>query len=226
MSSEQFEHYEYEFDNITKSITRKINTQLPNYTGEQRKATIRQAEKEIERAEDLLADMQQETRSAPPSYRTKMTARLRGYQADVEKFKRDLQSVAAGGGAGARNAANRDALFGGGAYADQSLDQRSRLLDNDDRLNRTSDRISNAQRIGEESEAIGAGVLSELGTQRETIIRVGGKVSNVDSNLGKSRRILNAMSRRIMTNHLIMVLIIIVLIAILGLVIYLKHFHK
>jgi hypothetical protein len=33
MSSEQFEHYEYEFDNITKSITRKINTQLPNYTG-------------------------------------------------------------------------------------------------------------------------------------------------------------------------------------------------
>lgn len=69
----------------------------------------------------------------------------------MEKFKRDLQSVAAGGGAGARNAANRDALFGGGAYADQSLDQRSRLLDNEDRLNRTSDRISNAQRIGEES---------------------------------------------------------------------------
>lgn len=33
MSSEQFEHYEYEFDNINKSITRKINTQLPNYTG-------------------------------------------------------------------------------------------------------------------------------------------------------------------------------------------------
>lgn len=57
------------------------------------------------------------------------------------------------------------------------------------------------------AEAIGAGVLSELGTQRETIIRVGGKVSNVDSNLGKSRRILNAMSRRIMTNHLIMVLV-------------------
>jgi hypothetical protein len=55
------------------------------------------------------------------------------------------------------------------------------------------------------AEAIGAGVLSELGTQRETIIRVGGKVANVDSNLGKSRRILNAMGRRIMTNHLIMV---------------------
>ena len=81
------------------------------------------------------------------------------------------------------------------------------MLDNDQTLDRTSGRITNAQRIGEESEAIGAGVLSELDSQRQTIMRTGGKVSNVDANLSKSRRILNAMSRRIMTNHLVMMLV-------------------
>lgn len=225
MSSEQFEHYEFEFENITKSINKKINSQLPNFTGEQRKACQRQAQKEIERAEDLLQDMEMETRSAPPSYRTKMNVRVQGYRADIEKFRRDLTNASSGGGGSYQN--DRDALFSGGdSFEGQNYNQRSRLLDNEQTLGRTSDRISNAQRIGEESEAIGAGVLSELGSQRETIIRTGQKVSSTDANLGKSRRILNAMARRIMTNHLIMVLIIIVLMGILGLVIYLKFGKK
>ena len=33
MSSEQFESYENEFENVARSIKRKINSQLPNYTG-------------------------------------------------------------------------------------------------------------------------------------------------------------------------------------------------
>lgn len=219
MSSEQFESYEVEFDNITRSIKRKINSQLPNFIGEQRKATIRQATKEIERAEDLLQEMEMESRSAPPMYRNKMNSRLRGYQSDVDGFKRDLQAASAGGGGGSQA---REQLMGGDSYESQRYDQRSRLLDNDSVLERTSGRISNAQRIGEESEAIGAGVLTELDSQRQTIMRTGGRVSNIDANLSKSRRLLNAMTRRIMTNHLVMMLIILVLCGILGVVCYLK----
>ena len=101
MSSEQFESYELEFDNIARSIKRKINSQLPNFTGEQRKACIRQAKKEIERAEDLLQEMEMESRSAPPAYRNKMNSRLRGYQADVDGFTRDLSSADLAGTAAA-----------------------------------------------------------------------------------------------------------------------------
>ena len=109
MSSEQFESYELEFDNIARSIKRKINSQLPNFTGEQRKACIRQATKEIERADDLLQEMEMESRSAPPAYRNKMNSRLRGYQADVDGFTRDLSSadLAAHGTA----TADTDAVF-------------------------------------------------------------------------------------------------------------------
>lgn len=223
MSSEQFEGYETEFDNIARSIKRKINTQLPNFTGEQRKATIRQAMKEVERAEDLLQEMEMEARSAPPAYRNKMNSRIHGYTSDVDGFRRDLTAAGQSAGAGQNS---RDQLLGSDSYEGARYDQRSRLLDNDAVLGRTSDRISNAQRIGEESEAIGAGVLTELDSQRQTIIRTGGKVTNIDANLSKSRRILNAMTRRIMTNHLVMMLIILVLCGILGVVCYLKFGRK
>lgn len=69
-------------------------------------------------------------------------------------------------------------------------------------------------------------MLSELDSQRQTIMRTGGKVTNIDANLSKSRRILNAMTRRIMTNHLLMMLIILVLMGILGVVCYLKFGKK
>jgi len=226
MSSEQFESYETEFENLARSIKRKINSQLPNYTGEQRKSCIRQAQKEVERAGELLSQMDMESRGAPMQYRNKQTARIRNYRETLDEFDNALKSAAASGGGGGGGGGNndRDQLFGGGgdSYQNQQHNQRTRLLDNDEVLGRTGDRIRNAQRIGEESEAIGAGVLEELSDQRETIIRTGQKVGNIDGNLGKSKRILNAMARRIMTNHLVMMLIIFVLCGILGLVCYMK----
>jgi len=226
-SSENFENFEYEFEDVTKSISRKLNSQLPNYTGEQRKACIRQVTKEIERADDLIREMEMESREAPAQYRTRMNSKIKGYQADLEKFNRDLKTAASssgggGGGGGGRqnNATDRTELLGGDSWESQTYDQRSRLMDSEDTLATTSGRITNAQRIGEESEQIGAGVLNELGRQRETIVRTAHKVQGTDANLGKSKRILNAMSRRVMTNQLVMVLIILVLMGILGIAIW------
>lgn len=34
--------------------------------------------------------MDMETRSAPPAFRSKLTSRLRGYQAEIQKLKKDL----------------------------------------------------------------------------------------------------------------------------------------
>lgn len=222
MSSEAFENYEYEFEDVSKSINKMLQTQLPNYTGEQRKVCIRQATKSIERAEDLLRDMEMEARTAPPSYRTKMTTRIKGYQADCQKFRRDLTTASRSKASGSFADDRTELLSGGDSFAGHNYDQRSRLLDSEDTLNRTSARITNAERIGEESEAIGAGVITELGTQRETIVRTAHKVQGVDANLSKSKRILNSMHRRVITNQMTMMLIVLVLMAILGLTVYLK----
>lgn len=134
-----------------------------------------------------------EARNAPPSFRARMASRIKGYQSDVQKHQRDLRT--------ARQSGGRDELLGGDSWESSGDNQRARLLDSQDTLDRTSSRITNTQRIADETEQIGAGVLTELGTQRDTIIRTAHKVQGVDSNLGKSKRILNSMSRRYVPCH-------------------------
>ena len=46
------------------------------------------------------------------------------------------------------------------------------------------------------AEEIGITILSNLDDQRQTIHRIGDRVSNVDSNVGRARNILNTMARR------------------------------
>lgn len=217
MSSESFENFEYELEDVAKSISKKLGGQLPNYTGEQRKSCINAIAKEIDRANELVRDMEMEARSAPPSARARMSSRIKGYQTDVQKHQRDLKAARTSGGAG-----GRDELLGGDSWGSSGEQQRGRLLDSQTTLDRTSARITNTQRIADETEQIGSGVLTELGSQRDTIVRVAHKVQGVDANLSKSKRILNGMSRRVMTNQVTMIIIIFVLCAILGIVIWSK----
>lgn len=210
MSSELFENYEVDFNSVISKI-RKITSQLGNYSGEQRKANVRAAQKEVEEAEDLLQEMEMESRDAPPAYRAKLQNKMTRYKADLDRLKREL---------GSSN--DRAQLFGGGDMQSYEDNQRGRILDTTDRLHQTSDRLANTQRIAAESEAIGHNIMSDLGQQRETIERTRYKVHDVDQNLGRSRKLLNSMSRRIMTNKMIMISIVFILLGILGLTIYLK----
>jgi len=50
-------------------------------------------------------------------------------------------------------------------------DQRARLLNGTERLNRASDRLEEARRLAHETEAIGVNTLETLGAQREQILR-------------------------------------------------------
>lgn len=216
MSSESFENYEYEFEDVTKSISRKLTSQIPNYQAEQRKSAIRSVTKEIDRADELVREMQSELQMAPPSFRSRMNSRIKGYRADVQKHRDDLSALKSSGGSG------REELLGGDSWEAQGENQRQRLLDSQGTLDRTSQSVARTQALAQETEQIGAGVLGELGTQRDTIVRVAHRVHGVDSNLNKSKRLLNGMSRRVMTNQMTMILIIIVLMAILGIEVYMK----
>lgn len=56
-------------------------------------------------------------------------------------------------------------------------EQRRKLLDNTERLERTGKTLSEGYRIAVETEQIGASVLQDLSLQRETIQRSRGRVS-------------------------------------------------
>uniref|UniRef100_A0A3B5LCP0 Vesicle transport through interaction with t-SNAREs 1B n=1 Tax=Xiphophorus couchianus TaxID=32473 RepID=A0A3B5LCP0_9TELE len=104
--------------------------------------------------------------------------------------------------------------------------QRALLLQGTEYLNNASQSIERSQRIAAETDQIGTDIIEELGEQREQLDRTRDRLMNTGENLSRSRKILRAMSRRLMTNKLLLAVIILMELGILGAVVYLKFFRK
>lgn len=76
-------------------------------------------------------------------------------------------------------------------------------------LERTSASLARSNQVAIETEDIGAEVVSELGEQRESLLRSKRRLDNANDNLSHSRSILRAMKRNVFYNKLILSLIII-----------------
>jgi len=213
-----FEKYEVEFSHINVTIQRNINL-LPNLPGERKKLAIKETEKEIEEAEQLLRQMDIETNSHPR--RAQLQQKVKGLQGDIQRAKKELQKAAAS----SSNSLNRTDLMAGAGSQDyqvQFMDQRQGLLAGNEKLNKTSDRVNNAHRIAIETEAIGTNVLGDLNQQRGQIIRATEKLDDVNDNMKQSKTILSGMARRVATNKVILAIIILLLMGIIGMIVYLK----
>jgi vesicle transport through interaction with t-SNAREs protein 1 len=95
----------------------------------------------------------------------------------------------------------REALFGN-RYSDQGTDleaqddQRTRLLSGTERLDRSSQRLRDSQRVANETENIGAGILNDLSSQRQQILTTRDTLMEADGYVDKSLRTLKGMARR------------------------------
>lgn len=69
---------------------------------------------------------------------------------------------------------------------------------------------------------MGAGILKDLHSQRETILRSRQTLQGADDNIGKARKVLSGMARRVMQNKIIMFGIIVFLLAAIALILYFK----
>jgi vesicle transport through interaction with t-SNAREs protein 1 len=96
--------------------------------------------------------------------------------------------------------ADRRALFGdreGGSSSDDiALDQRSQLLSGTASLDRSTQRLRDSQRVANETEQIGANILTDLRGQREQIVNSRNTLMEADSYVDKSIRTLRGMARR------------------------------
>lgn len=117
--------------------------------------------------------------------------------------------------AGARNE-----LFGDRSTADGdiALDQRQQLLSGQDSLDRSSQRIRDSQRVANETESIGANILTDLRGQREQITNSRNTLLEADGYVDKSIRTLRSMTRRMAMNKVLTYLIIAVLVILILLV--------
>uniref|UniRef100_A0A803N299 Uncharacterized protein n=1 Tax=Chenopodium quinoa TaxID=63459 RepID=A0A803N299_CHEQI len=106
-----------------------------------------------------------------------------------------------------------------------SADQRGRLLMSTERLNQSTDRVRQSRMTMQETEAIGVSILEDLHSQRQSLLHAHNTLHGVDENVGRSKKILTAMSRRMNRNKWIIGTIIAVLVLVVVLIIYFKLIH-
>ncbi|CAH8459340.1 unnamed protein product [Dicrocoelium dendriticum] len=100
-------------------------------------------------------------------------------------------------------------------------DMRARLLDNTERIARSTNRLEDGVRVALQTEEIGSHILSDLGEQREKLQRSRNRLRQADADLTKSSRILTQMTRRIFQNRIVLMGTILLLILIFVVTIYL-----
>eukprot|EP01135_Chromosphaera_perkinsii_P003977 Nk52_evm20s265 gene=Nk52_evmTU20s265 len=208
MTSEYFEDFEFEFTTLRDKVELTFREEMPRMQGDELQLAVRRIETDLTSLNRYVSDMKGELRNIPSAYRPKLARKCEKFSGEVNDLRNQL-----------RNYQGRDSADGSDYGA---IDPRQRLLRSHDTVNRTSERLENSHRIALESESIGVGVLNELSTQRETIIRTRDHLGDTDQNLGRSGRILRTMSRRVVTDRAIVASIIMVLILILAMIVYIK----
>ncbi|KAI4625621.1 uncharacterized protein J4E88_006006 [Alternaria novae-zelandiae] len=214
--TERFSGYEAELKLVQADLSQQIE-QIKETSGEPRKAAISRAERALEEAEELIGQMRLEKSNIPANLKSKYNARFRNFEHDLDTHKRKLETYTT----------DKAKLFGD-RYTDNpeggdaQLEQRQQLLSGTDRLNRSSGRLRESQRIALETEQIGAGTLSDLHRQREQITNTRERLLESESYTDRSIKTLRGMARRMATNRIITIAIITVLVLLIIAVIYSK----
>jgi vesicle transport through interaction with t-SNAREs protein 1 len=187
--SELFSNYEAELKLVQADISQKLD-QIPELSGEQRKSAVSQADRALEEAKELLDSMRLEKENIPQALKIKVNQRFRNYQSDVDAAQRKLRGLHD----------DRSALFGkrytDNPTQDDQLEQRQQLLGGTERLERSSGRLRESQRIANETEDIGRNTLGDLARQRETIEHTRATLLESEGYTDRSNKTLKGMARR------------------------------
>ncbi|KAL1194428.1 Vesicle transport v-SNARE 13 [Cardamine amara subsp. amara] len=217
--SQVFEGYERQYCELSANLSKKC-TSANALDGEQKKQKLSEIKSGVEDAETLIKKMDLEARSLPPNVKSSLLVKLREYKSDLNNFKSEVKRITSGN----LNATARDELLEAG-MADTltaSADQRSRLMMSTDRLGRSTDRIKDSRRTMLETEELGVSILQDLHGQRQSLLRAHETLHGVDDNVGKSKKILTAMTRRMNRNKWTIGAIITVLVLAIIMILYFK----
>ncbi|KAH7679652.1 vesicle transport through interaction with t-SNAREs 1 protein [Dioscorea alata] len=220
--SEVFDGYERQYCEISASLSKKC-TSAGLLDGEQKKQKVSEIKSGLDEAEALIRKMDLEARSLQPTVKAMLLAKLREYKSDLNNLKSELKRITS---ANSNNKTREDLLeLGMADTLAASTDQRGRLLMSTERINQSSERIKESRRTMLETEDLGVSILQDLHQQRQSLLHAHNTLHGVDDNIGKSRKILGAMSRRMDRNKWIIGTVIVVLVLAILLILYFKLSH-
>ncbi|XP_026968400.1 vesicle transport through interaction with t-SNAREs homolog 1A isoform X11 [Sagmatias obliquidens] len=149
--SSDFEGYEQDFAVLTAEITNKI-ARVPRLPPDEKKQVVANVEKQLEEAKELLEQMDLEVREIPPQSRGMYSNRMRSYKQEMGKLETDFKRSRIAYSDEVRN----ELLGDDGNSSENQLiklrEERAHLLDNTERLERSSRRLEAGYQIAVETE--------------------------------------------------------------------------
>jgi len=219
MTDEEFGNYEREFELALSTIDKKSNL-ITTQSGEKRKEVIREGEDAIETAKEILGNMRDASRSRKGAYDNKIKNYDREFQRIVSNFNSSRDT------SGFVRTGNQGAMSFQEELESKEYDQKTRLLVGSERLQGARERLNDTRRLAHETEELGVDTLVDMKKQREQLEKARDRLDEVDSNVTRARQVLAAMSRRVVTNKLILLFIILILTAAIAIVVYFKWIRK
>jgi len=208
-----FENYEQQYSALTADITAQIS-QLTASASKDRRQVISNIEKHVEEAQELLEQMDLEAREVDPSKKQRCRTKLDCYKAELKRLTLDYIKA---------RTVKQESLYDSSEDMDVriSFDQKQRLLDNSEGLERAGRKLNEGYRVVIESEEIGSNILNNLAEQRETIQRSRNRLRETDEEVSRSTRILNAMMFRSIQQKAVLVSVVLCFVAFISFGIYL-----
>jgi len=222
MSSERYESLEEEFLQLYEEVKRKLSDKIQQSRGEERKKQLRDADRQLDDLESTICDMEGEIRQAPYPYRNQMGRKVKVHRENLAKLCARCKEAK-----DPRLQQTTDtSLWLGPSDVNDEINnqQRVTVLQSNTALSRASESLYRAHQVALETDDIGNEIITELGEQRESLVRTKDRLSETDNNLVRSRKILKSMYLKVITNKLILIVIIVLEIAILLGIVYWKFF--
>lgn len=223
-ASSVFSDYHKEFLSLLSSSRASISAakSVSDSSSSASASALDDADRDLGEATDLLKSMELEAQSAPSDTRAALRSHVAAARDGVARLKQELRGARIAL-AQRRDESNRAELLGG--YGAGDAEDRSRMTDSTQQLEKGSEVIRGSRRHIAETEAVGASILEDLQSQRNTIVRARQNLGGVDTGLEQSGSILSTMQRRAIMNKIIVyVVLAIVGVACLGIV-YARLFH-
>jgi len=227
MADETFAQLEEEFVTMSASLGRRL-ADIQRSAGGDLKELFKEAETDAYDARNTLKKLEQEVRSLSYHAKSKAQARLDGLQADYDRHMAKLNALKSSGGTD-----DGESTGGGGGGGDAmsradraaQREQRKKLLGARAVTNDTTDSLSRTAAALRQTEESGMETARTLIEQREAMIRARDTIRETDDFLVRSQKTLRRIRRRLMTNKLITGFIILVQLAAVALIIWLKWYN-
>ncbi|XP_074098031.1 vesicle transport through interaction with t-SNAREs 1a [Cotesia typhae] len=208
------DNYEQQYAVLTADITAKIG-RINVVSGGEKRAFVQDVDRQLEEAQELLEQMELEVRGTSGTQRDRLRSRVESHRAELKRLTQEFKL----------SRKPKEEIVDLNVLDDWdnevvTEDQKSRLLDTSERIDRTGRTLQNGYRMILETEDIGAQVLKDLSEQRETIQRGRSRLRETDAEIGRGSRILSGMIFRALQQRFILAAVFLVLIIVACFVIY------